>query len=711
MALRSFHSYNENGSQGSRRAQTAKFTSAFVFAIAVVWFCIGVLIKEALVSSTAAMLMLTSVFIYILAQHGRDWWARVLWIVSATVAVLLGHFTVHPVGNVEVMMLAMVGAPFLLFSLRRERTTVAIIISLNIAVLLFMLFTPHDLFGAPVIEYDTAFVYFRWPSLLTSVAVVVLQMSIFATMGERHNRRLLESNFDAQQSNRAKSAFLASMSHEIRTPMNGVIGLIEMLEHSDLNDDQRRMLRTVRESSFSLLRIIDDILDTSKIEAGRLELKPAPMDLLALVEGVVETMNSFAADRNVQLRLKFESDLPAWITADPGRLRQIFLNLLSNAVKFSSKHPKRSGVVEIIVTHDQHKRLKFVVKDNGIGMNEEMLSRLFQPFSQADDVSGGNFGGTGLGLTIVKQLLEKMGGFIVVDSAPDQGATFTVTLPIVAGSGVLEFPDLQEYTVYLRDTGDRGHRVLHRYIEKMKANLVLCSSLQTLITEARNRRDKTIVIVEDVIGPDAKTSTLHSPTLLAAKIKVPTLVISNDRNQSAGGNGHVYSLKSSPLLPSHLFSAISYLTDVPLHTASRPASERPLTVSRRFGRQLRVLVAEDHVTNQFVIQKQLEKLECDATIVADGEEALTEWRKGVYDVVLTDCHMPNMNGFELTQAIRDSEKGSDKARTPIIAITANALSGEADRCLEAGMDDYLSKPVKIEKLAQVLNNWAMQMAE
>ncbi|MEN8708998.1 MAG: histidine kinase dimerization/phospho-acceptor domain-containing protein [Paracoccaceae bacterium] len=203
-----------------------------------------------------------------------------------------------------------------------------------------------------MIEYDTAFVYFRWPSLLTSVAVVVLQMSIFATMGERHNRRLLESNFDAQQSNRAKSAFLASMSHEIRTPMNGVIGLIEMLEHSDLNDDQRRMLRTVREPSFSLLRIIDDILDTSKIEAGRLELKPAPMDLLALVEGVVETMNSFAADRNVQLRLKFESDLPAWITADPGRLRQIFLNLLSNAVKFSSKHPKRSGVVEIIVTHD-----------------------------------------------------------------------------------------------------------------------------------------------------------------------------------------------------------------------------------------------------------------------------------------------------------------------------------------------------------------------
>ena len=203
-----------------------------------------------------------------------------------------------------------------------------------------------------MIEYDTAFVYFRWPSLLTSVAVVVLQMSIFATMGERHNRRLLESNFDAQQSNRAKSAFLASMSHEIRTPMNGVIGLIEMLEHSDLNDDQRRMLRTVREPSFSLLRIIDDILDTSKIEAGRLELKPAPMDLLALVEGLVETMNSFAADRNVQLRLKFESDLPAWITADPGRLRQIFLNLLSNAVKFSSKHPKRSGVVEIIVTHD-----------------------------------------------------------------------------------------------------------------------------------------------------------------------------------------------------------------------------------------------------------------------------------------------------------------------------------------------------------------------
>lgn len=692
----------------TRRVRTAKFTAVIVFLISALWVAIGIWVQVPTVSYAAGMLLITSVMTFILASTGRDWLARVLWMISGTLALVIGHFIVHPVANVQVMLLAMTGGPFLLFSLKSERKTMISLVVFNVASLFFMILVPHDTFGPPLIGYETALTYFRWPAMFSVLAVLIIEMLIFAYTTEQYNRKLLEANRDAQESNRAKSAFLASMSHEIRTPMNGVVGLIEMLEGSDLNNDQRRMLRTIRESSFSLLRIIDDILDTSKIEAGRLELRPAPMHLLSVVEGAVETMRSFADARDVQLRLQYDSDLPVWITADPGRLRQILLNLLSNAVKFSSKNPQQTGLVDLIVTLDKSGRLEMYVKDNGIGMSDEMLKQVFQPFSQAEEVSKRHFGGTGLGLTIVKQLLEKMGGYVLVDSAPNCGATFTVNLPIVAGNGTLEFPNLEGYTVYMIDDGLSSNRMFHRYVQRLNVNFVMCSSMQTLINEARRRREKTIVIVEDVVSSQASQVKRQLEALVRAKINVPTLLISNDRSRSFGAQGHMYAVQSRPLLLSDLLTAMAYLSDAPMEDVNDTARPSVPTLDVTLGREMRLLVAEDNEINQFVIQKQLEKLECQATIVSDGEEALEQWRTGQYDIVLTDCHMPNMNGFELTESVRESERANKGKRTPIIAITANALSGEADRCLAAGMDDFLSKPVQIEQLAKVLSKWKAQ---
>lgn len=694
-----------------RRARTAKVTSVIVMLISLIWTMLGMFLGEIVVILTASMVVLTSMLTYVLAQTGQDLIARVLWMFSGTLAVVIGHFIVHPVANVEVMLLAMTGAPFILFSLHRERAVIYGLVALNGCSMIFMAATPQDLFGPPIVGYDDALAYLRWPSLLSVLAVLMFELTFFAWITTSYNRRLLESNRSAQQANRAKSAFLASMSHEIRTPMNGVVGMIEMLEDSNLDSEQRRMLRTIRESSFSLLRIIDDILDTSKIEAGRLELRPAPMHLLSVIEGVMDTMRPFADERKVDLRLQYDIDLPVWITADPGRLRQILINLLSNAVKFSAKNPDVKGEVSLVVYQTASKRLRMVVRDNGIGMDRTTLDQIFNPFSQAEEVTKRHFGGTGLGLTIVNQLLEKMGGSVLVESAPGKGSIFTVDVPIVAPDGVMEMPQLPNTTVYVVDAGGEFNETRRRYIEAMGARLVLCSSIQSVIAEVRNRPENVMILAEDYQGSTIESSFEQSKALRRAKVSVPTLLITNDRSMRTGMiEKNLFVVPSRPLFVSDVLNATRHLfdkqgQDVDLELAKSKSKARASVAD---AETLRLLVAEDNDVNRFVIEKQLASLKCTATIVTDGAEALAAWDQEEFDIVLTDCHMPNMNGFEFTEQVRSQENDQRLRRTPIIAITANALSGEADRCLAAGMDDFLSKPVQVEQLAKMLNKWRVQ---
>jgi two-component system sensor histidine kinase/response regulator len=400
---------------------------------------------------------------------------------------------------------------------------------------------------------------------------------------EQRTVALVEARFAAEAASQAKSAFLATMSHEIRTPMNGVVGSIDLLQRSTLSAYQRDLTETVSESALALLTIINDILDFSKIEAGQLELQSEPVSLVRLTDSVCDALRFTATSSSVDLQVDVAPGVPDWILSDAGRLRQILNNLLGNAIKFSARDG-RAGRVELRVQlggPELPGHVQLCVIDNGIGMAPEALGRIFEPFVQAEGDTTRRFGGTGLGLSICKRMASLMGGRIEVDSALNQGSTFTVTLPFQS-------------------------------------------------TTAPQR------VVDD--KPTAATQT-------------------GRRFAPAGG---------------------------------------PL-----------VLVAEDNAINQKVIGHQLALLGLSAEMVDDGMEALARWRAGRdtqrYALLLTDLNMPGMDGYSLASTIRSEEIGG--SRLPMVALSANALQGEIDRCRSAGMDDYLSKPVQVDRLGEMLKRW------
>lgn len=402
----------------------------------------------------------------------------------------------------------------------------------------------------------------------------------------------------AEQANKAKSIFLATVSHEIRTPMYGIIGSVDLLEQSKLGRNEAELVETIRDSAFSLLTVIDDILDFSKIEAGRLELERESLSLEAVVESACNALKPLAVRKGVQLSLFTDPYLPPSILGDSVRLRQILNNLLSNAIKFSSGQA-RQGKVAVRAEPAGDSQVRFTVADNGIGMSAEVQARLFTPFVQAEASTTRRFGGTGLGLSICQRLVELFGGRIEIESAPGQGSTFSVILPIERSG---EAPPASAST----DLGG-----------------VHC-----------------LIVAQESDG---------------------------DR-------------------PADIADAI-------------PSPDRASAIAR--GRL--ILVAEDNEVNRRIIRHQLAQLGFAADVVANGREALEAWRDGRHPLLLTDLHMPEMDGYELTRTIRGEEGGA--GRMPIIAFSANALRKEAERCRNVGMDDYVSKPIVLETLQAMLKKW------
>lgn len=694
--------YNEQ-----KRSTTATITAWVVFFIAAVWMSVGVVLGVPEVVGLASCVAVTSLLTILMVKSGYDFLARVLWMFSSTVAIVIGHFIVHPAANTEVLLLAVTGGPFILFSVKRERGMIYFLVGMNLLIMIALAIIPQDTFGPPLVGYEKSVSVIRWFALFTTLVVVTIEMAIFAWISGSYNNRLQASNRAAQNANRAKSAFLASMSHEIRTPMNGVVGMIEVLEGSDLDNDQRRMLRTIRESSFSLLRIIDDILDTSKIEAGRLELRPAPMHLLSVVEGAMDGMRAFADERNVALILEIDPTIPSWITADSGRLRQILLNLLSNAIKFSAKREKEGkGEVKLLVALSENNHLEMDVVDNGIGMDEKMLNSLFNPFSQAEEVSKRRFGGTGLGLTIVKQLLEKMGGDVTVGSTPDIGSVFHAYIPVIAPQKKLSAPNFSGLELLALNATEIGRALLRTYVEAAAGKVRFFDTIEELI-DAINPSALQVIYYEDLFRSERGPLPVSRKSLEEKLPKTPIFFISDDKSRQFGQQkGNRYAAQANPLTLSEFWDGIGILISRPTpgNQFLEEQINKPIEVAVESD-PLRILVAEDNDINQTVIRHQLEKLSLKGHITSDGLEALNAWREGEYDIILTDCHMPHLNGFELTERVRQIESDENLARTPIIAVTANALSGEADQCLAAGMDDFLSKPVQLAELGKMINKW------
>jgi signal transduction histidine kinase/CheY-like chemotaxis protein len=517
----------------------------------------------------------------------------------------------------------------------------------------------------------------------------------------------------AQAANHAKSEFLANMSHEIRTPMNGVVGMVDILQQTELTPAQHRMLGTIHRSSLSLLNVLNDILDFSKIEAGKLDVERIPTYLREVVEGVSLLLVSLSAERSVSLSVFVDPKLPPWMLCDPTRLRQVVLNLMGNAIKFS-REPQTGFqaqvrlLVEPCTLQGGDAGVRLRVVDNGIGMTPAVLDKLFQPFMQADVSTARQFGGTGLGLSITRRLVDLMHGSVSARSTQGEGSEFVVELPLQeceADRKIFPVPSLAGLLVLLVTQDQQTADQVRVYCESVGASVQLVPDVAAAaaVLSASDGAAQDAVVL---LGRDCASAGVDD-TLLAAG-RVVKLLLRGQENPDAGDV-----LNDSPLLFDDLIHVIARSSgrearrDKQRQLKVRHATARPkaLSVEEAFATGKLILLAEDNETNRDVMQEQLRLLGYTCETANDGAIALQMWQEnpGRYALLLSDCHMPNLDGFGLTAAIRAVEPPG--TRLPIIAITANAILGEAERCMERGMDGYLSKPLRMHELAEMLDQW------
>jgi PAS domain S-box-containing protein len=546
-----------------------------------------------------------------------------------------------------------------------------------------------------------------------------------STERERVAQELRAAKETAEAAVMMKSQFLANMSHEIRTPLNGVVGMTDLLLQTPLSERQKRYVTTIQTSGDTLMTVINDILDFSKIEANKLVFESIPFDLRERIEHSVAILSGRAHGKGLELACFIHSGVPDVGVGDPNRLSQVLTNLLGNAIKFTER-----GEVAVHVGVQEESENDFLlqieVKDTGIGISSEVQSRLFQPFTQADASTTRRFGGTGLGLAISKELIELMHGSISVSSTPGTGTTFRFTVRL--GRGTLKqvaYPKkrLEDFRLLIVDDNETNRLVLEHLMENWhiaSSSAPSGPAALSLLYDAVNAGDPYSVVVLDMQMPEMDGLMVAKiiktdPLLAGTKVIMLTSLgghMSEEELRAAGLVAHI----EKPVRQSPLFNAIE--TALQGATFAAVTAEAKTSVASKITAPLtaegaiRILLAEDNPVNQEVARNQFEQIGQPITVVGNGAEAVAAFHTGGFDMIFMDCQMPELDGYEATQKIREAEQAAGSPRRiPIVAMTAHALQGDREKCLAAGMDDYISKPVRIAQLQSLLQRWKADITD